>query len=622
MASYTQANYDAAAINTDIYSLVATAEDIRLKAKRNVVLDSVDGFIDASSNRIKNLANATDIQDAATLADVHTVAMQSTGRFSACRAVIVDNVANFASVDLTNVDGLALSVGDRVLVVNQTNQVENGVYIVATAGATGALVRPTDLPAGNQIYAYATVTILEGNAFGDTQWQIPTSVSLPATIGTDALVFIMLVLKPFDNNVIRGPATVLSENHIAITAVPGQVGFYTMANQPIDSYNSLIVGDVILLMNQNLSWQNGLYTITSLAGGITVRRHPEVSSMNHIATPFMVSVTNGNEYMYTIWQYIPQGNFAETYKGDPGHADSITKKIEQVATAPTITFTRMTVGPHSIIAGVGHYYNAAHELCVGFTSGSILDFAYGGPTPNKHVIYHGTPSNGITSRANLRFADPRGFTFVVGDETGVYYNGLQVTDEFATNVNGGSDIVRLRSGASVGLRNAKFFSRHYNKIAPATAAGTGFTSLPTNGLASSLIYNMAPNSVVTLAGTLFVTTSVTSSTSLAATLTVPFVLTLKSDASKLTWAAARNGIVNVNGSVKLVDVLNDATTSTNVQLDGVALSSSGITPVSSSLVANVNFRLQNFAATGADTFHVTSILEYVVVDTATVEVLN
>ena len=81
-----------------------------------------------------------------------------------------------AGVDLTNATNLdlgpALNVGDRVLLMNQTDAKQNGIYVVTAAGSTGALERASDqdgTPSGE--VSSGNFTFVEAGAlYASTGW--------------------------------------------------------------------------------------------------------------------------------------------------------------------------------------------------------------------------------------------------------------------------------------------------------------------------------------------------------------------------------------------------------------------------------------------------------------------
>lgn len=86
------------------------------------------------------------------------------------------------------VDGVATSVGMRILVKNEAAQANNGIYVVTDAGSGGTpyiLTRSTDLDLSAQ-FGGANVFVVEGTANTGTEWVCLTY--LP-TIGTTSISF-------------------------------------------------------------------------------------------------------------------------------------------------------------------------------------------------------------------------------------------------------------------------------------------------------------------------------------------------------------------------------------------------------------------------------------------------
>ena len=81
------------------------------------------------------------------------------------------------------IDGVSLSVGDRVLVKDQTTGSQNGIYVVAA----GAWSRSTDADAPNEITAGLYTFVTEGSTHSDSGWVLTTNDTI--TIGTTSLTF-------------------------------------------------------------------------------------------------------------------------------------------------------------------------------------------------------------------------------------------------------------------------------------------------------------------------------------------------------------------------------------------------------------------------------------------------
>ena len=89
-------------------------------------------------------------------------------------AVRVKTTANITLSGTQTIDGIALVAGNRVLVANQTNPAENGIYVVGA----GAWTRATDADAFGELTDGATVWVNEGTQ-GNTTWaQINTLTAL------------------------------------------------------------------------------------------------------------------------------------------------------------------------------------------------------------------------------------------------------------------------------------------------------------------------------------------------------------------------------------------------------------------------------------------------------------
>jgi len=151
-------------------------------ADGDVVIDPNGiGNINVSSARITNLADPIDGQDAATKAYVDATRTGLDVKASVRAATTVN-------INLTNtqtIDDVALSVGDRVLVKNQTTASQNGIYVVAS----GSWTRATDAdnsPAGEVTGGMFTF-VEEGTQYADSGWVMTTDGAV--TLGTTALAF-------------------------------------------------------------------------------------------------------------------------------------------------------------------------------------------------------------------------------------------------------------------------------------------------------------------------------------------------------------------------------------------------------------------------------------------------
>ncbi|MGP6422213.1 phage tail protein [Pseudomonas putida] len=99
------------------------------------------------------------------------------------QSVRVATTANVALAGIQTLDGIALSVGDRVLVKNQAAAKDNGIYVVAT----GSWQRAPDADSNAEVTSALLVSVEQGATLADTRWQLITDGTI--MLGTTALTF-------------------------------------------------------------------------------------------------------------------------------------------------------------------------------------------------------------------------------------------------------------------------------------------------------------------------------------------------------------------------------------------------------------------------------------------------
>jgi len=137
-----------------------------------------------NSQKITNLATPTNATDAATKGYVDSTAIGLDVKLSV-------RVATTANIDLTAdlengdvLDGVTLATGNRVLVKNQTDQTQNGIYVVA---ASGAASRSDDANSDAEVTAGLFTFVEEGTVNGNTGYVLTSDN--PITLGSTNLVF-------------------------------------------------------------------------------------------------------------------------------------------------------------------------------------------------------------------------------------------------------------------------------------------------------------------------------------------------------------------------------------------------------------------------------------------------
>lgn len=95
------------------------------------------------------------------------------------------------------IDGVVLSIGDRVLVKNQVSPAQNGIYVVTVIGSAATnwiMTRASDYNTAAQVVQYGVVLSNQGTVNAGLLWQ-ETGVG-PWTIGTTAIIFSAYLAQP------------------------------------------------------------------------------------------------------------------------------------------------------------------------------------------------------------------------------------------------------------------------------------------------------------------------------------------------------------------------------------------------------------------------------------------
>lgn len=166
----------------------------------NIVLDpNGTGTVDVSGAKLTTVGTPSQSTDAATKGYVDGVVngldvKQSVDFASTANVAGTYNngagTITAASNGALSMDGGSPAIGQRVLLKDQTDNVQNGIYSVTTAGNAGAayvLTRATDADANAEISGGAFFFVEQGSANADNGY-VTTHNGTP-TIGTDAITF-------------------------------------------------------------------------------------------------------------------------------------------------------------------------------------------------------------------------------------------------------------------------------------------------------------------------------------------------------------------------------------------------------------------------------------------------
>lgn len=127
-----------------------------------------------------------------------------------------------------SVDGINLSLNDRVLVTGQTTGSQNGLYLVTTlgSGSNGTWARTSDGNENGEIEAGMIVMVTEGIIYADTQWKLITDD--PIIINTTALTFTQNYMA---NSISSGTSNVVVNSNANVTiSSAGTANVLTVSN--------------------------------------------------------------------------------------------------------------------------------------------------------------------------------------------------------------------------------------------------------------------------------------------------------------------------------------------------------------------------------------------------------
>ncbi|WP_455805148.1 phage tail protein [Pseudomonas fluorescens] len=114
---------------------------------------------------------------------VDTKILEELYKLDSKQSVRAATTANIALSGLQSIDGVALAVGDRVLVKNQNAAKDNGIWVAAAAGWS----RAADADSNTEVTSALSVSVEQGATLADTRWQLITDGAI--VLGTTALTF-------------------------------------------------------------------------------------------------------------------------------------------------------------------------------------------------------------------------------------------------------------------------------------------------------------------------------------------------------------------------------------------------------------------------------------------------
>ena len=252
-----------------------------LEATTGISLDGT-GDVNVNSSKITNLGIATDPNDAVTKSYVDYVAQGLRVIPSAICATTANLSATFADNALTAIangaftsDGVTGLVDDRILVKNQTDETQNGSYILTNPGGASTpwlLTRGEYFNESSEIPgAFQFVT--DGTLNRNTGWVSTVTDAETFVLGTDDVVW-----QQFSGAGTYSAGEALTLNGTEFSIVDGDIANAKLANSLINisgeagSNTSISLGDTLIIegtdgVDTTISSGKVSIAVTTLDGG-------------------------------------------------------------------------------------------------------------------------------------------------------------------------------------------------------------------------------------------------------------------------------------------------------------------------------------------------------------------
>ena len=176
--------------------------DTQVRTSKVTDLTAPTGSFSMNSQKITNLLTPTSDNDAANKAyvdaavngiNIHESVVAATTTtigytYSNGTSGVGATLASSGNGTLA-LDGVSLAVGNRILVKNQTDAKQNGIYVVTTLGSgssTWLITRATDYDLAGEVSAGDFIFVKGGTLNANTGWIQTSDVT---TVGTDSLSF-------------------------------------------------------------------------------------------------------------------------------------------------------------------------------------------------------------------------------------------------------------------------------------------------------------------------------------------------------------------------------------------------------------------------------------------------
>lgn len=357
----------------------------------------------------------------------------------------------YTAAGALTIDSVALVLNDRVLLQGQTSAVQNGVYVVTNAGASGVsaiLQRSGDMQCNEQIKAGQFVPVMAGSVEGGSIWVIVESV--PAILGLNNLT----VESGLAANLGTASAKAASDNTKATLA---SVNTPTILNH-IAAYsdtNGTLTEDVATAINGG-NLQAGL---SGTAG--TVASFPSGATSGSLV---VAAVTNSS------------GNFNTTISNASAVAQAQVVSIPDGGAATSNFVLSKTTGTQHITVGSLQIDGGNLTAGISGTAGTITSFP-------------ATAANGSLILAAVNNAGGNFSTTISNAASVAQAQVVSIPDSGSATVN----FILSKNAGTQSITTGSLSISAGNLTAGASGAAGTLTSFPAGATSGSLIFAAVTN---------------------------------------------------------------------------------------------------------------------------------
>jgi hypothetical protein len=248
------------------------------------------GPLDLGGQRAINGGSATVATDLATWGQV--VDLVNRQGFKHVRLASTGNVNIGTTGAGSTVDGVTLALGDLILLKDQTDPVQNGIYVVGASNLARDAASDTaaELPSGT------VVVVDQGSANSETMFLLTTPA--PFVVGSDALTFTAYGSAP--NPYSAGDGITIVSNVISavaatgITVGPSGIGVdFTVVARRYDVDVPVPGSGTSVTLTHNLNRRPVPIAVMELSSGDKVETGVNYPDVNNVTLDFSIAPTSG-----------------------------------------------------------------------------------------------------------------------------------------------------------------------------------------------------------------------------------------------------------------------------------------------------------------------------------------